>query len=41
MQIKNLNNLLHEANKLVTRLSYEDTCSKIKDGALIIDVRVK
>tara|TARA_B100000579_G_scaffold395937_1_gene374325 strand:- start:365 stop:754 length:390 start_codon:yes stop_codon:yes gene_type:complete len=39
MQIKNLNNLLHEANKLVTRLSYEDTCSKIKDGALIIDVR--
>ena len=39
MQIKNLNNLLDEANKLVIRLSYEDTCSKIKDGALIIDVR--
>ena len=39
MQINTLNSLLDEANKIVTRLSYEETCIKIKDGAVIIDVR--
>tara|TARA_Y100000996_G_scaffold388970_2_gene348986 strand:- start:663 stop:1052 length:390 start_codon:yes stop_codon:yes gene_type:complete len=39
MQIKNLGSLLEEANKIVTRLSYDQTCSKIKNGASIIDVR--
>jgi len=39
MQINTLNSLLEEANKIVTRLSYEETCIKIKDGAVIIDVR--
>tara|TARA_B100001250_G_scaffold239862_1_gene206148 strand:- start:15253 stop:15633 length:381 start_codon:yes stop_codon:yes gene_type:complete len=39
MQINTLNSLLEEANKVVTRLSYEETCIKIKDGAVIIDVR--
>ena len=39
MQIKNLDNLLEEANKVITRLSYEETCLKIKNGASIIDVR--
>jgi len=39
MQINTLNTLLDEANKIVTRLSYEETCIKIKDGAVIIDVR--
>ena len=39
MQIKNLDTLLLEANKLVTRLSYEDACLEIDNGASIIDVR--
>ena len=39
MQINTLNSLLEDANKIVTRLSYEETCIKIKDGAVIIDVR--
>lgn len=39
MQIKSLDSLLEDANKIVTKLSYEETCSKIKNGASIIDVR--
>ena len=39
MQTNSLNSLLEEANKIVTRLSHEETCIKIKDGAVIIDVR--
>ena len=39
MQTNTLSRLLEEANKLVARLSYEETCIKINDGATIIDVR--
>ena len=39
MQINTLNSLLEEANKIVKRLSYKETCMKIEDGAVIIDVR--
>ena len=39
MQIKNLDALLAEANKFVTRLSYADACLEIDNGASIIDVR--
>ena len=39
MQTKTLNSLLEEANKIVRRLSYKETCIKIEDGAVIIDVR--
>ena len=39
MQTNTLNSLLDEANKIVTRLSYKETCIKIEDGAVIIDVR--
>ena len=39
MQIKSLDSLLEDANKIVTKLSYEEACSKIKNGASIIDVR--
>tara|TARA_B100000965_G_C19376600_1_gene662741 strand:- start:39 stop:428 length:390 start_codon:yes stop_codon:yes gene_type:complete len=39
MQTNTLSRLLEEANKIVTRLSYEETCIKINDGATIIDVR--
>ncbi len=39
MQINTLNSLLEEANKIVRRLSYKETCIKIEDGAVIIDVR--
>ena len=39
MQTNTLSRLLEEANKIVARLSYEETCIKINDGATIIDVR--
>ena len=39
MQTNTLNSLLEEANKIVRRLSYKETCIKIEDGAVIIDVR--
>jgi len=39
MQTNTLNTLLEEANKIVERLSYKETCMKIEDGAVIIDVR--
>ena len=39
MQTNTLNSLLEEANRIVTRLSYKETCIKIEDGAVIIDVR--
>ena len=40
MQTKTLEDLLNEANELITRLSYEETIKKINnEDSIIIDVR--